>query len=296
MRDNTIVGSQLYGVYIFSGADGNTISGNNVSGSGKHGIYFKTGKNTITGNTLTGNGTVVDGVPTGSGIASYQDSDLAAAMADLQLPGSTVSVAAADPELLGPQPQTSAMEDNVIAENTISNNVDEGIELKIASGTRVESNVVTGNGSNGIYLASGASNTTVMFNTVSGNRGYGIKANGLDVVDNQWSKNTVFDNWAGGITITSGANNGVPAPDIVQAGRTITVTTQPGTIVEIFSDNAGQGRFFEARMTVASGTVTLTRTWKGKVVNATATDSSGNTSGFTFNRRSTANYLPFLTR
>jgi hypothetical protein len=135
-----------------------------------------------------------------------------------------------------------------------------------------------------------------MFNTISGNRGYGIRANGLDVVDNQWTKNIVFDNWAGGITITSGANNGVPAPTIVQASRTITVTTMPGTVVELFSDNGGQGRFFEARITVDSGTLTLTRTWKGKVVNATATDSSGNTSGFAVNRRSVVLYLPLLRR
>jgi parallel beta-helix repeat protein len=296
VRDNTIVGSQLYGIYIFSGADGNTISSNDVSGSGKHGIYFKTGKNTITKNTLIGNGTVVNGVPTGSGIASYQDSDLAAAMTDLRLPGSLVSIAEADPDLLAARPQVSTMEDNIITQNTISGNVDEGIELKSATGTRIESNTVSGNGSNGIYLSSGASNTMVMLNTVSGNHGYGIRANGLDVADNEWTKNIVFDNWAGGITITSGANNGVPAPAIVQAGRTITVTTVPGTVVEIFSDNGGQGRFFEARMTVASGTLTLTRAWKGRLVNVTATDSSGNTSGFAFNRRSVVVYLPLARR
>jgi parallel beta-helix repeat protein len=296
LRDNTISGSLLYGIYLFGGSDGNTISGNSVSGSGKHGIYFKTGKNTITKNNSTNNGTIVNGVPSGSGIASYQETDLAAAMADLRLPGSLVSIAAADPELLGPQPQVSALENNVITQNTASNNIDEGIELKSAQGTHIEANVVSGNGSNGIYLASGASNTMIMFNTISGNRGYGIRANGLDVVANQWTKNTVFDNWAGGITITSGANDGVPAPALVQAGRTITVTTLPGTIVELFSDGGGQGRFFEARIKVDSGTLTLTRAWQGQLVNTTATDSAGNTSGFAFNRRSSAVYLPILRR
>ncbi len=86
----------------------------------------------------------------------------------------------------------------------------------------------------------------VSLNTISGNGGYGIRANGLDVVDNQWTKNLVFDNIAGGIATTSGANNGVPAPKIVQKKRTITVTAAPGTIIEIFSDDGGQGRYFEA--------------------------------------------------
>ncbi|HEU5097448.1 MAG TPA: hypothetical protein VFU22_00280, partial [Roseiflexaceae bacterium] len=98
------------------------------------------------------------------------------------------------------------------------------------------------------------------------------------------SKNLIFDNGSGGIAVTSGANNGIPAPTVVQDERTVTITTLPGAIVEIYSDDSGQGRFFEARITATNGTVTLTRTWKGAQVNATATDANGNSSGFAFNR------------
>jgi len=285
-----------YGIYLIGGSDGNTIDGNTITGSGKHGIYFKTGKNTISNNTVTGNGTVVNGAPVGSGIASYQDGDTAAAIADLQPPGSSISIAAADPDLASSPVPASVVEGNVITKNTVAQNIDEGIELKSASGTKVESNVVYGNGSNGIYLASGASKSMITLNTISGNKGYGIRANGFEVVDNQWTKNLVFDNATGGITITSGANNGVPAPKIDQQGRTVTVTTQADMWVELYSDDGGQGRFFEARIKADTGTITLTRAWKGSMVNATATDTEGNTSGFAFNRGSSVVYIPLISR
>jgi parallel beta-helix repeat protein len=284
VQNNTIDASQLYGVYLIGGSDNNTISGNTITRSGKHGIYIKTGKNTISGNVVRSNGTVVAGVATGSGIASFQEGDLAAAAADLRPPGMSVSAVAIDPDLLSPQAQASAIAGNVISGNTLTLNADEGIELKSASDTKVESNTITGNGSSGIYLASGARATMVALNTVSGNRAYGIKANGLDVVDNQWTKNLIFENGSGGIAVTSGANNGIPAPTVAQDERTVTITTLPGSTVEIYSDDSGQGRFFEARITATTGTISMTRTWKGAKVNATATDANGNSSAFAFNR------------
>jgi hypothetical protein len=69
-------------------------------------------------------------------------------------------------------------------------------------------------------------------------------------------------------------------------GPTVTGTTLPGATVEIFSDAGKQGRFFEGR-TVASAngsfSFTAARPWRGASVNAVATDTSGNSSGFTFN-------------
>jgi parallel beta-helix repeat protein len=284
VQDNTITGSLIYGIYVIGASDGNTIQRNTITGSGKHGIYFKTAKNTISNNSVTNNGTIVDGVPSGSGIASYADGDPAVALADLRLPGASVSVAAGDPDLLGAPTQVSAVTGNLIAGNSVLNNADKGIELKSADDTHVKSNTISGNGSHGIYLSSGATNSLIDMNTINGNRGQGIRVNGMDVAGNQWSKNLVYDNLLGGIVITSGANNGTPAPTVEQDGKTVTITTQPGSMLEIYSDDNGQGRFFEARIKASSDTITLTRSWKGAKVNATATDSEGNSSAFAFNR------------
>jgi len=261
VQDNVITGSLVYGIYLIGASDNNTIQRNTVTGSGKHGIYFKTAKNTISNNTITNNGTIIDGVPSGSGIASYADGSPAIALA-----------------------QVSAITGTLIEGNNVLNNADKGIELKSANGTHVKSNIISGNGTHGIYLASGASNSLINLNTINANKGQGIRVNGMDVAGNEWSKNLVYDNLLGGIVISSGANNGIPAPIVEQKGKSVTITTQPGSMVEIYSDDGGQGRFFEVRIKATSGTITLTRSWKGAKVNATATDAEGNSSGFAFNR------------
>ena len=245
---------------------------------------------------MLGNG----GAAAGAGIATLRETDLAAARADLQLPGSRRSLADAAPELLAAVAQASAVDGNLITHNRVAHNADAGIELKNANNTLVEANSVDANGASGIYLAAGTSHTSVALNIVSNNQGYGIKANGLDVAANSWTKNLVFGNLSGGIAVTSGANNGIPAPALTRDGTSVTITTLPGTIVELYSDDGGQGQFFEMRVKATDGTLTLKRSWKGGMVNATATDADGNTSSFSFNRSAVPQgqrvYLPVARR
>jgi len=190
-----------------------------------------------------------------------------------------------------------------VTQNTVARNLDDGIELKSAIGTLVEDNLVEGNYADGVYLASGASGNLVRRNTVKGNWGYGIKANGVDVIGNTWTENAVFDNARGGIVTTSGANNSMPRPLIFQQGQVVTGTTTPGAVVEIFSDTERQGRYFEGRTTAdANGRFTFiaARPWQAPNLNATATDAQGNSSGFTTNEGEPigANrvYLPIIRR
>jgi parallel beta-helix repeat protein len=301
IKNNTITGSGLYGIFVTGGSDRTTISGNTVRESGKHGIYIKTGNNTISQNTVSQNGSVLNGVATGSGIATLQESTPEAAAADLTLPGALASIAAAAPELLAVPTAITPVEGNVITENTVENNSDEGIELKSATGTLVEGNVVRNNGANGIYLASAANSNTLKKNTITNNLGHGIRANGVDAVANTWTENLVYENGAGGIATTSSANNGIKAPKLTRTGDEVTGTSMPGATVELFSDIGGQGRYFETRVQVGSdGTFSVTRAWLGANVNATVTDGSGNTSAFTYNvghavLRNTI-YLPVATR
>ena len=296
LQGNTISGNQLYGIYMIGGSDNTTISGNVIAGNGKHGIYIKTADNTITQNTVSDNGTVLNGTTVGSGIATLQESDASAAIADFTLPGAIESLATADPELLGAPTSVSNVADNQITQNTVTSNADEGIELKSAAGTLVQSNTIKDNGSNGVYLASGTNGTVVALNTISGNTGHGIRANGFDVVANEWTKNLVYDNIGGGIVNTSGANNGVPAPTITRANNMVTITTMPNAWVEVYADAGGQGRTFITRQQAGpSGNLqAMQDKWKGRVVNATATDSGDNTSGFTYNSGTFRLYLPLM--
>lgn len=286
LQGNTIASSGLYGVYLFGGADGNTISGNTITRSGKHGIYVKTGGNTIAQNTVADNGTIQNGVAVGSGIAFLRETTAAAAAADLTLPGAATSLAVDDPALLGPPSLASDVAGNVLVQNTLLHNRAQGIELKSATRSRVEGNIARGNGANGIYLANGAADNLIKQNVAEANAGYGIRANGADVARNTWTENSVFGNGAGGVITTSAANGGIRPPQLAVSGQTASGTSLPGAVVEIFSDDERQGRYFEGRAIAgADGRFSFTagHTWRGPNINATATDAAGNSSGFTDN-------------
>jgi parallel beta-helix repeat protein len=282
VQNNTITGSDLYGVYLIGGSDGNTIAGNTITQSGKHGIYIKTGKNTITQNTVSDNGSSVGG----SGIATLHETTLAAAAADLTLPGARVSLALSAPDLLGPPALASLVDGNTITQNTLIHNIEAGVELKDATGTRVEGNLAQLNGSNGIYLSTGSHGNLIKRNTAVSNVGYGIRANGSTVTGNTWTENSVYANSVGGITNTSNANGGILPPTFTVKGMLVSGSAAPGATVEIFSDTGKQGRYFEGRVVAAANgafSFTATRPWQGPNINATATDANGNSSALTYN-------------
>ncbi len=145
---------------------------------------------------------------------------------------------------------------------------------------------MSGNGSNGLYIANGTSDSKVSQNTFSGNAGYGIRANGYDVFGNSWTRNIIFANLRGGIITTSDANDAIKPPTLIRNGNEVTGMTRPGAIVELYSDDHAQGRIYETTVTAdpSTGAFRAKRGWKGAVVNAFATDSDGNSSGFTINQ------------
>jgi parallel beta-helix repeat protein len=286
IQDNIIAGSSLYGIYLIGGADGNTLAGNRITGSGKHGIYVKTSRNTISQNVASDNGSFSAGVAIGSGIATLRESTVAAAAADLSLPGATMGLAEVDPDLVGAPSDTSAVVGNVIVSNTLVHNAAHGVELKNATGSRVEGNTARINHGNGFYLANGSSGNVLRHNIAEANVGYGIRANGADVTHNTWSENSVFGNGVGGVATTGLAGGGMLPPRFTVSGLTISGTTVAGATVEIFSDGGQQGRYFEGRATAgANGTFSFTAqaSWHAPHINAIATDPSGSSSGFTYN-------------
>ena len=106
------------------------------------------------------------------------------------------------------------------------------------------------------------------------------------MIGNTWSENGVFGNSVGGIANTSSANGGIKPPTLAVSGQTVSGTTVPGAVVEIYSDAGKQGRFFEGRVTAGANGVfsfTAAKPWQGPNHNASATDARGNSSGFTYN-------------
>jgi parallel beta-helix repeat protein len=292
---NTITGNAEHGVFLFGGADGNTLTGNTVAQNGLHGIYIKTGGNTVAGNAVTNNGAGAEG----SGIAFLPDTP-ATAIADLTASG----MAASDPEVLSAADLATALAGNRIVDNTIAGNADDGIDLKGAAASTVTGNRISDNGVHGVFLSAynglGATGNNVSGNTVVRNGGHGIRANGAESSGNVWSQNSVSGNTAGGIRNFSGANGAVTPPRIaVQSATSVSGTATPGAKVEIFSDDGGQGMFYEGQTTAAAdGAFSFSKSggWRGRYVNVTATDGGGNSTGFANDRPLVRIYLPLARR
>jgi parallel beta-helix repeat protein len=274
------------------GSDKTSVTGNTITKSGRNGVYVRTGNNTLVNNTIDANGNTTD--KTGSGVALSPETATAPAAADLVLPGKTESLAATVTDLASDADAASALSGNVLRGNTIKNNVDDGVELKGAASTTIDSNTISTNGVVGIYLSDGTSDSVITKNTITANGRYGIQATGSDVQRNRWSENAIFDNVGTtgtgttnqypGIVVTGGANNSIAAPVVTGVqGQTVRGTALAGATVEIFTDAGTQGRFFEGRATAqADGTwsFTATRPWQAANITATATDTTNNSSVF----------------
>ena len=300
IENNIISNSTLYGIYVMSGSDINTLKGNIISRSGKHGMYIKAGNNAIVGNTLTDNGTVTPAGPVGAGLAFLPDLP-STTLTDMVVPGGA-SIASADVTLLSDYSFTTALQGNLVQSNSIAGNADDGIELKGASNTLITGNHISNNGTHGIYISEyegiGAIGNNIIENTIWANKGYGIRANGSHSSANLWSQNQVSANTTGGIITTGGANGGIMPPVIVTIAPTqVSGTTIPNAKVEIFTDNGGQGLYFEGTTIAdASGQFSFkaSQSWRGGIVNATATDTQGNSSGFAIQQGTYMIFLPTI--
>jgi len=140
------------------------------------------------------------------------------------------------------------------------------------------------NGIHGIYLSDSASGNAITRNVFRNNNGHGIRANGLQSLNNTWSQNQIYGNLTGGIATTTGANRNLPPPQLLNAaGSTITGKTVPGFTVEIFADLGQQGQLFEGSTIADSNgdfSLTISGAWRATNLTGVAIDIEGNASAF----------------
>ncbi len=243
---NTISKNVSDGLDVRETADGNTIADNIISENGVHGVYVRSNSNVIRGNQIVKN--LKDGIVT--------------------LPATGVPF----------------IQDNQLLSNTVSMNGENGIDLRRTIRSLVEGNVSEGSGIHGIYLSDSASQNAIVRNIVRNNNGHGIRANGLQTLNNTWSQNQIYGNLSGGIATTAGANRNLPPPQLLNAvGSTVTGKTAPGFTVEIFADLGQQGQIFEGS-TIADGngdfSLTIDGAWRATNLTGVAIDTEGNASAF----------------
>jgi hypothetical protein len=136
---------------------------------------------------------------------------------------------------------------------------------------------------NGVVITGGAKNNIIgESNVISCNGGNGIYIEGTGTTSNTIRSNSIHCNFKSGICLENGGNNLLSAP-IINDVLTFSVsgTACPNCTVEVFSDEADQGKVYEGNTIASStGAWTWTGNLNGPLITATATDSEGNTSEF----------------
>jgi parallel beta-helix repeat protein len=270
-----------HGVELTKGAHHNTIGGrrslgegNLLSGDGNHGVVIHYGAhhNTVAGNLIG---------PDATGTFSLGNH-----------PNGGVDIAeGAYDNLIGGPTEDEG--------NVISGNQTDGIALFDSRNIGTERNIVqhnriglTLNGDRplpnlgpGVANIKGAAHTLIYSNSIAYNTEYGVWVGPCTEVSigNMITQNSIYSNTLGGI-LTS-CPIAPPTVTVASVGATETVvtgTTFPNAIVEIFSDDDGQGRVYEGtRQADSSGRFTLSKaSFAGPNITATSRDANGDTSAF----------------
>lgn len=115
-----------------------------------------------------------------------------------------------------------------------------GIQIVGGLGLNISYNTITTNGSNGIHITSGTSNSVIEGNTVTSNGGTQVSAMYLSAIrNNQFIKNTLFQNAAyAGIGIDSPNNN------LTFSGMNILTTSPTATAYPLYQVSNGQNYNF----------------------------------------------------
>ncbi|MCP4356666.1 MAG: hypothetical protein GY796_01450, partial [Chloroflexi bacterium] len=153
--------------------------------------------------------------------------------------------------------------------------------------TETDITVLTSNNGAGIVLEHGSHlNTIGLSNIIAFNNDHGVIVDGFNTLSNTISQNSIFHNNGIGINLRNGGNSQLAAPSVMGinlATGVVTGTACANCTVEVFSDDADEGRIFEGTTTAnGAGDFAFNKgsALAGPNITATATDAAGNTSPF----------------
>ncbi|HEY80335.1 MAG TPA: hypothetical protein G4O05_04575, partial [Caldilineae bacterium] len=250
-------------VGLREGASGNVIEDNLLSGDGSFGVGVWGAE--TTGNTVRGNfiGTDRSGQTAGNlsrdGVHIYQ-------AAQNTITGNLIAGVG----------QSGVYVCCGGAGNTVSNNT---------IGLAADGSTPLPNGQAGITIDQGAHDTVVGPQNVIAHNPIGVSVIGAGSVGNTITQNRIYSNTEG-ISLVEGGNDERTAPTIIGfnlSAGTIEGVTCAHCTVEVFSTAGEQGDVYEGQATSDSvGYFTLDAggAFAGPHLTATATDATGNTSGF----------------
>jgi trimeric autotransporter adhesin len=213
---NLISGNAKSGIYLFTGANSNSIQGNYIgtdvtgtvalgnnlsAGTYYGGVTAENVSGTLIGGNIAGAGNLISG-NTGNGISSISGGSGGAVIA-----GNIIGLASDGQTLLGN------------SGNGI--NVETG-NLRIGGATTVERNIISGNTQSGIRLTSASANNNIVSGNYIGTDATGSIARG---------------NLSGGVQIVAGANNNTIGGLTTAAGNVISGNTFDGVLIGTSANN-----------------------------------------------------------
>ncbi|MBN2009888.1 right-handed parallel beta-helix repeat-containing protein [candidate division KSB1 bacterium] len=213
-----------------------------------------------------------------------------------QVMNNLIGINQAETDTIGNHAAGVSMQDgsngNQVMYNFIGGNLD-GVTMINADSTEVIGNWIGtdssftqlfGNRAAGVYFWSFSRYTNVLENVIGYNLAEGVSVGSENALHNHISENAISHNGGMGISNWSGGNMELMAPTIVSISElSIQGTAQPGQIVEVFADESDEGRLFigsDEADDAGSFSVDLEELPPFSYITATATDESGNTSGF----------------
>jgi hypothetical protein len=209
----------------------------------------------------------------------------------------------------GPGISFSNSDKGIVRLNRIGTNqgkLGRGMDFTSSSGNRVSRNTVKNQTLEGIVLSNGSNDNSILFNIVATNALFGVSVVNASVrnaiqrnsmVAPDGSIQGITANGGKGISLQTGGNREIPPPVIRSSGQAadgtysfagdVRLGVPDGSTVEIFMDEASQGRVYLASVGTVGHTFEFVgvpvppgETFAGKQFNATVTDPNNNTSEF----------------
>jgi len=162
-----------------------------------------------------------------------------------------------------------------------NNETDYNLVLNNRIGTMADGRTALPNGEHGVLIeGKAAENQIGPGNCIAFNGSTGVQVRHFSTWGNRITANQIWGNTVAGIILSDDGNWNAEAP-VITGLSPVSGTGRAGALIEIFSDENGQGAVFEDSLRVdASGAFAWAGTPSGPQVTATATDDDGNTSPF----------------
>jgi len=287
------------GLYVIS--DGNVIRGLQIIGFPANGITLAEG---VSNNTIGGDRSIGTG-PVGQGNVISGNENRGIVLSDNAsfntIAGNSIGTDASGTKAWGNGLDGIHMRNaghNQIVANMICSNGGPGLDLylPLCSGNSIAGNSIgvgrggsafLGNRADGIAIHDGPQQNVIgPDNIVANNAGSGVMIGSADSMSNTITKTRIYSNSGMGIDLREGANASVASPRVLEfdvGAGTVIGAACANCMIEIFSDAADEGEFYEGQTSAdASGLFTFATgvPFAGAHVTATATNEEGNTGAF----------------